>query len=71
MQIRRPRGVTVPQLMVVTAIGIIGGVYIWRPLIVKWKGESNSKKEQTIEAVSSTSVVTVDTKQISPAKSVL
>lgn len=42
MQIRRPRGVTVPQLMVVTAIGFLGGVYIWQPLILKYKNESKS-----------------------------
>lgn len=45
MQIRRPRGVTVTQLMVVTAVGFLGGVYIWKPLITKWKND-NSPKEQ-------------------------
>lgn len=43
MQIRRPRGITTQQLMVVTAIGFLGGVYIWKPLILKWKKEEGNK----------------------------
>lgn len=49
MQIRRPRGITVQQLMVVTALGFLGGVYIWQPLIVKWKKENSAKNEQKTE----------------------
>lgn len=49
MQIRRPRGITTQQLMVVTAIGFLGGVYIWKPLILKWKNEENSKKDVSTE----------------------
>lgn len=45
MQIRRPRGVTVPQLMVVTALGVLGGVYIWQPLILKYKNDNKSDGE--------------------------
>ncbi|XP_075151632.1 uncharacterized protein LOC142225691 isoform X2 [Haematobia irritans] len=50
MQIRRPRGVTTQQLMVVTAVGFLGGVYIWKPLILKWKNESSSSNNtSTVE----------------------
>lgn len=44
MQIRRPKGVTVPQLMVVTAIGVLGGIYIWQPLILKYKNEKKTEE---------------------------
>jgi len=40
MKIRRPRGVTVPQLMIVTAIGFLGGVYIWKPLLTRYNIEN-------------------------------
>lgn len=55
MHIRRPRGITVQQLMVVTALGFLGGVYIWQPLIVKWKKENkeNSDKKDQIPETSS------------------
>lgn len=33
--------VTVPQLAVVTFVGILGGVYIWKPLLVKFKAEQS------------------------------
>lgn len=45
MRIRRPRGITVQQLMVVTAIGFLGGVYIWKPLILKYRAEGTELKE--------------------------
>lgn len=47
MRIRRPRGITVQQLMVVTAIGFLGGVYIWKPLILKYRAESTEVKENS------------------------
>lgn len=47
MQIRRPRGVTVPQLMVVTAVGFLGGVYIWKPLILRFKDENKAQNSET------------------------
>lgn len=65
MQIRRPRGITVPQLMVITALGVLGGVYIWQPLIVKWKKENSDKKEQT------TGTITAGPATETSAKSVL
>lgn len=63
MQIRRPRGVTVPQLMIVTAIGFLGGVYIWQPLIIKYKNESkaentNNETSQTETAATPTTTST-------------
>lgn len=65
MQIRRPRGVTVPQLMIVTAIGFLGGVYIWQPLIIKYKNESksentNNETSQTVTAAAPTTSTKCD-----------
>lgn len=34
MRIPRAKGLTVPQIAVVTALGIISGIYIYRPLFV-------------------------------------
>jgi len=53
MQIRRPRGVTVPQLMVVTAIGVLGGIYIWQPLILKYKNDKKTEAEPAAPAETS------------------
>lgn len=39
MRIRRPRNISTSQLMVITAVGIISGVYIWKPLFEKLKSE--------------------------------
>ncbi|XP_054745171.1 uncharacterized protein LOC129249396 [Anastrepha obliqua] len=49
MRIRRPRGVTVQQLMVVTAVGFLGGVYIWKPLILKFRSENTQQKEESVK----------------------
>lgn len=55
MQIRRPRGVTIPQLMVVTVIGVLGGVYIWQPLLIKYRNEQKAEKaNDTAEATTTT-----------------
>lgn len=61
MQIRRPRGITVPQLMVVTAIGFLGGVYIWQPLILKYRNESKSG-DSSNETSQTTPATTTSTK---------
>lgn len=53
MYIRRPRGVTVPQLMVVTVIGFLGGIYIWKPLLLSYKAQKEAKSVVSSE-VSST-----------------
>ena len=39
--IRRPRGISGWQLGLVTGIGIIGGIYIWKPVFDK-KGKTNT-----------------------------
>lgn len=65
MQIRRPRGITVQQLMVVTALGFLGGVYIWQPLIVKWKKDNSDKKDQIPETLSTPTVATNTSKSVS------
>lgn len=64
MQIRRPRGITVQQLMVVTALGVLGGVYIWQPLIVTWKKEKSSKKEQTTEEITAIAATKTTAKSV-------
>lgn len=61
MQIRRPRGVTVPQLMLVTAIGFLGGVYIWKPLILKYKNENQPENSEAPTATNSTTAATITT----------
>lgn len=33
MRIRKPRGITRGQIVLVTVLGVFGGVYIWRPLV--------------------------------------
>lgn len=32
MKIYRPRGISKSQLVLVTVLGVVSGVYIWRPL---------------------------------------
>lgn len=64
MQIRRPRGITVQQLMVVTALGFLGGVYIWQPLIVKWKKENSSKNEQKSETITASAATETSSKSV-------
>lgn len=40
MRIRKPKHVTIPQLAVVTAVGVIGGIYIYKPLFERfWFGD--------------------------------
>lgn len=34
MRIRKPRGLTTTQLMVTTVVGILGGLYIYKPLLL-------------------------------------
>lgn len=66
MHIRRPRGITVQQLMVVTALGFLGGVYIWQPLIVKWKKDNSDKKDQIPETLSTPTTVATNTSKSVP-----
>lgn len=39
MRIRKPRNISTAQLMVVTVVGVLGGIYIWRPLLTKFRSE--------------------------------
>lgn len=51
MRIRKPKTVTLTQLAVVTAVGIVGGVYIYKPLFEKfWFGGDSRKKPETTAA---------------------
>lgn len=44
MRIRKPKHITIPQLAVVTAVGIVGGIYIYKPLFEKfWFGGEKVK----------------------------
>lgn len=40
-RIRKPRGLTTGQLVLVTVLGVFGGVYIWKPLLVQYYGPKN------------------------------
>lgn len=46
MYIRKPRGISTTQIFIVTIIGVIGGVYIWRPLLHKYMHENNIKENK-------------------------
>lgn len=37
MRIRKPRGLTTTQLMVTTVVGVLGGLYIYKPLLLEKK----------------------------------
>lgn len=39
MKIRRPRGLTGAQIGLATVLGVLGGIYIWKPLLEKVPGE--------------------------------
>lgn len=43
MKIRRPKGITGLELGLVTIIGILGGIYIWKPVFVKLKDTKEDK----------------------------
>lgn len=65
MQIRRPRGVTVTQLMVVTVVGFLGGVYIWKPLFSKWKSDNNPNiQDSTLSSDTSEQIKTAASKSV-------
>lgn len=51
MRIRKPKHITIPQLAVVTAVGIVGGIYIYKPLFEKfWFGGEKSKVSPEISS---------------------
>lgn len=47
IRIRKPRGISTIQLMVVSVVGLIGGIYIWKPLFVNLRREQNDDKAST------------------------
>ncbi|MPC16551.1 hypothetical protein E2C01_009380 [Portunus trituberculatus] len=34
-------GVTIPQLAIISCVGILGGIYIWKPLLIRYKTEQH------------------------------
>lgn len=44
MRIRKPRGLTTGQIALVTILGVFGGVYVWKPLLLRYKTEYNPEK---------------------------
>lgn len=42
MRIRKPSGISTTQLLIITAVGFVGGVYIWQPLLLKLKKENQA-----------------------------
>lgn len=50
MRIRKPRNITGSQIVVATIIGILGGVYIWQPLLLRYrKQELSQKQTETVQ----------------------
>ncbi|XP_077299288.1 uncharacterized protein LOC143920323 [Arctopsyche grandis] len=45
MRIRRPRDISTLDLVVVTVLGVVGGVYIWRPIFDKRSAEQPKEAE--------------------------
>lgn len=43
MRIRKPRYLTTGQIALVTILGVFGGVYIWKPLILKYRFDNVTK----------------------------
>jgi len=48
--IRRPAGLTGVQLGLGVSIGVIGGIYIWKPVFKKW-----ANKDKPVEKEASSS----------------
>lgn len=46
LRIRRPKGITSTQLMVVIGVGVIAGSYIWQPLLIRYKKEQIALKNK-------------------------
>lgn len=49
MRIRKPRNISTIQLMVVSAVGILGGVYIYKPLVLQYKSDQSVKTKAAPE----------------------
>jgi len=46
MRIRKPAGLSAIQVLVVSVVGTVGGVYIWRPGFVKRREEVATEAQQ-------------------------
>lgn len=42
MRIRKPRAFTFPGVLLATVLGVLGGVYIWKPLIEEYYTENHA-----------------------------
>lgn len=36
LRIRKPRGITKGQVVLVSILGVYGGVYIWKPMLLEY-----------------------------------
>jgi len=56
-RIRKPRNISVPQLMLVTVLGVAGGFYIYRPLILNYRKElTEQNKLHNLEETSTDNI---------------
>lgn len=62
MRIRKPKDISTAQLLIVTAIGFCGGVYIWQPLLLKLKKENESNLNSTENSPAAAVTVAESTK---------
>lgn len=46
-RIKKPRGLTNTSLFIAITLGFVSGIYIYRPLLVKYKNDLSKSKEST------------------------
>ncbi|XP_055387276.1 uncharacterized protein LOC129615892 [Condylostylus longicornis] len=52
LRIRKPRTISTTQLIVVSVVGVLAGAYIWQPLFVKYRENSESiKKMESLKTI--------------------
>jgi len=49
--LKKPRGFTLPQVALVATLGVFGGIYIWKPLLIKFKIEKSTEAVEMSEPV--------------------
>lgn len=49
MRIRRPKNLTGAELGLATLLGVLGGVYIWKPYITDYKDKIKNAEENKKE----------------------
>lgn len=47
IRIRKPRGISLVQLMVVSVVGLVGGIYIWKPLFQELRRQKNEESSSS------------------------